>query len=504
MASAVLSDSGKALERIDEICERVDEMEGLTELTAKSGKAQRIDSAYGSESCTPAEFLKDVEGNKENTWPLLLQMFEEQINRDLKKENVNFQISNDRLRQQIEDLTKENEVLKNGKDDNSVLEKLTAENESLKGANGLLKKELQLANSQVDALSGVGKSIAKREEQWSREKDQLFQDLNSLQEKHNHALKTNAACIEIAKLEKQKATKELEDARSSLEELKRTRVEDNKDRTKALVEEQVAYYTKQVESLQPLLEEAQANRDHLATEVVGLENLIRKKDNDLLILQDRNYYAEVKLSKTRKYINHRERECNQELRNLDFQLKSRINKLNWNLHHLVKARDFFLGKAHFLENKCKALERTQQNSGPGMVDPRVLQLQKKLDSQSEFLLGLQKKLEEARKDYALAQKAYMDQRLKMKAQQNEQCLCKGRLEVAEGDENINIVMKNQFSALAADLEAKDKKIEDVAKEITEKEEALRQQKASYESLRKKLADKDKQLTTMKNIYESSK
>ena len=80
MASAVLSDSGKALERIDEICERVDEMEGLTELTARSEKAQRIDSAYGSESCTPAEFLKDVEGNKENTWPLLLQMFEEQIN----------------------------------------------------------------------------------------------------------------------------------------------------------------------------------------------------------------------------------------------------------------------------------------------------------------------------------------------------------------------------------------------------------------------------------------
>ena len=98
----------------------------------------------------------------------------------------------------------------------------------------------------------------------------------------------------------------------------------------------------------------------------------------------------------------------------------------------------------------------------------------------------------------------MDQRLKMKAQQNEQCLCKGRLEVAEGDENINIVMKNQFSALAADLEAKDKKIEEVAKEITEKEEALKQQEASYESLKKKLADKDNQLTTLKKTYEKCK
>ena len=131
MASAVLSDSGKALERIDEICERVDEMEGLTELAARSGKAQRIDSAYGSESCTPAEFLNDREGNKENRMAslnILLQQFEEQVNKDLKKENVNFKISNDKLRQKIEELTNENEVLKNGKDDNSVLENLTEEN----------------------------------------------------------------------------------------------------------------------------------------------------------------------------------------------------------------------------------------------------------------------------------------------------------------------------------------------------------------------------------------
>jgi len=86
MASAVLPDPGKALERIDEVCERVDEMEGLTELTARSGKTQRVDSAYGSETCTPAEFLNDVDGSKGNrmtSWPLLLRMFEEQINKEL-------------------------------------------------------------------------------------------------------------------------------------------------------------------------------------------------------------------------------------------------------------------------------------------------------------------------------------------------------------------------------------------------------------------------------------
>ena len=92
MASTVLQDPGKALERIDEVCERVDEIKGVTETTAELGKAQRVDSAYGSESLTPTELLNDVDGSKENSKANCAQMlkyFEEQIQFISPKQSIN-------------------------------------------------------------------------------------------------------------------------------------------------------------------------------------------------------------------------------------------------------------------------------------------------------------------------------------------------------------------------------------------------------------------------------
>ena len=122
MASTVLQDPGKALERIDEVCERVDEMKGVTEPTAELGKAQRVDSAYGSESLTPTELLNDVEGSKEDryTWPVMLQHFKDQINEELMESNAKLKKTNDGLKQKNEDLTKENKMLERNK---SVSEK---------------------------------------------------------------------------------------------------------------------------------------------------------------------------------------------------------------------------------------------------------------------------------------------------------------------------------------------------------------------------------------------
>ena len=73
------------------------------------------------------------------------------------------------------------------------------------------------------------------------------------------------------------------------------------------------YYIEQVHSLQPLLQEAKSINENLVYEVKALGKLVHKKDSDILILQDRNYKTEVRLSKTRKYIRHRERECQNEL-----------------------------------------------------------------------------------------------------------------------------------------------------------------------------------------------
>ena len=107
------------------------------------------------------------------------------------------------------------------------------------------------------------------------------------------------------------------------------------------------YYTEQVDSLQPLLKEAKDINENLVQEVESLEKIVRKKDSDILVLQNWNYEAQVKLSKTRKYIRHRERECHQQLQHQDFQLRSLVNQSTCKMKSTVKERDFFLGKAHF-------------------------------------------------------------------------------------------------------------------------------------------------------------
>ena len=127
-----------------------------------------------------------------------------------------------------------------------------------------------------------------------------------------------------------------------------------------------------------------------------------------------------------------------------------------------------------------------------MLQSRLAEEQKKFQRQSEALQSLQVQLSEAKKNYALVEKSLMDQKLVMQSQS------------MENKHDAYEVMKSQFSTLAAEVEAKDGKLEEVAKEIAEKDEAMRQQKLSYDSLKKKLAEKDNMLTEVKNRYQDSK
>merc|ERR1711874_829722 len=95
------------------------------------------------------------------------------------------------------------------------------------------------------------------------------------------------------------------------------------------------YYISQVNSLQPLLEEAKTINENLVDEVDLFEKLVKKKDTNILILQERNYNTEVKLSKTRKYIKHREREYHQVLTQQGFQLSYLLNQATFNMKGAV-------------------------------------------------------------------------------------------------------------------------------------------------------------------------
>merc|ERR1711874_451621 len=185
-----------------------------------------------------------------------------------------------------------------------------------------------------------------------------------------------------------------------------------------------------------------------------------KKDTNIMILQDRNYNAEVKLSKTRKYIKHREREYHQVLTQQGFQLSNLLNQATFNMKGAVHARNF-------MENRCKELEIALQNSCINM------------QHSSNELVAIKSQLKEAKKDFELSQKAFKDMRLAVKS--NEPL--KQKLEEKE--------------KIISEL-----KIRDISKECN-CEESLKKQKWNYEALKKKHSEKVKQYTELKNSYESS-
>ena len=457
----VSSKPGDFLEKIDEL-EEVDVNDITTPTTALA--VRRIDSGYDSDILSPTELRgENIGKNYKPKKAELLDSLEELLNTELKDSNTVLKLENDGMKKTIDQLESKNKILEKN--------------------NEVLKMEVSLCTEQFDIISDGNKSLEKRVEALLEEKKQLQEHLVSLQENLSDTVEANVASLDILKMENLKINKELEKAKKS------------KD----------ASLSEEVQALRPLLEEARARNDDLTSDVKGLEDLVNKKDRDLLILQDRNYFSEVKLSKTRKYIRHREREFKEDLQGMDFQFKRQLSQLNFNNHQLAKARDFFWGKANSLESKCKSLERTQLHTGPviqntqnivdsnaKLLQSRLAEEQKKFQSQSEALQSLQVQLSEAKKNYALVEKSLMDQKLVMQSQS------------MENKHDAYEVMKSQFSTLAAEVEAKDGKLEEVAKEIAEKDEAMRQQKLSYDSLKKKLAEKDKMLTEVKNRYQDSK
>merc|ERR1711874_41055 len=187
----------------------------------------------------------------------------------------------------------------------------------------------------------------------------------------------------------------------------------------------------------------------------------KKKDTNILILQERNYNTEVKLSKTRKYIKHREREYHQVLTQQGFQLSNLLNQATFNMKGAVHARNF-------MEYRCKELEIALQNSSINM------------QHSSNELVAIKSQLKEAKKDFELSQKAYNDMRVAVKSNEPlKKKLVEKEKELAE--------FKSSY--VSKDCKCK---------------EYVKQQKMDYEALKQKHAEKVKQYNDSKNSFESSK
>merc|ERR1711874_301587 len=114
--------------------------------------------------------------------------------------------------------------------------------------------------------------------------------------------------------------------------------------------------TKQVVSLEPVLLEAVNYNGELKSEVESLGKEVKEKENSILILQDRNYLSEVRLSKTRRYIKHREREFNEEFNWINVDFRNKMHKCITDKHNaLIGLNDFLQKKLSIAENRVKSL-----------------------------------------------------------------------------------------------------------------------------------------------------
>ena len=254
-----------------------------------------------------------------------------------------------------------------------------------------------------------------------------------------------------------------------------------------LVMEKKEELTKQVVSLEPVLLEAVNYNGELKSEIESLEKEVKEKENSILILQDRNYLSEVRLSKTRRYIKHRESEFNEEFNwiNVDFRNKmhnmsqsrrklEQINKCITDKHNaLIGLNDFLQKKLSIAENRVKSSQINNNNIN--LVNNNAKMLAQTLQKEREVW-----------KNTA--------ERYKIKIQDLEKE--KGELNVNNNSENINLVMKNTMESLVDDVNSKNKNLENITNKLEEKNSELKEVTKNY----KKNEDS---LKNVKNSYEKA-
>ena len=142
-----------------------------------------------------------------------------------------------------------------------------------------------------------------------------------------------------------------------------------KQKTEILLNEKEKEFAEKVKALEPILNEALEFNEGLRYQVKYLEETVKDKDENLLILQDRNYQSEVRLSKTRRYIQNREREFNEEFHSLNIDFMNRVSQMNSAKqqfedinNRIFNERNSLIGKINMLQKNLSIAENKMKNS----------------------------------------------------------------------------------------------------------------------------------------------
>ena len=316
-----------AMPTMEEIKESKEEIQEETQAIVTSAVKPRLriltrDSAYDSSENLHhlSSELKNLEISKEDIqdenvgdptettekWSKI----SDNINKDLQHQNF-------LLNKAIEDKEEKLAKIENEK------ENLQISNKSLKEECERLEKNLKLTNMQLEianraniTFEGLEKDkeiLQKKNEELNVENSKMSEDLRKMKSnlENNEILLINNEELII---EKNNLSENLMKMKSEFAEKERDfdrKIEEIlKQKTEVLLNEKEKEFAEKVKSLEPILHEALEFNEGLKYQVKYLEEAIKEKDKNLLIFLDRNHQSEVRLSKTRRYIQHREREFN--------------------------------------------------------------------------------------------------------------------------------------------------------------------------------------------------
>ena len=412
----------KAISNLEEIEEEVWSKSSTvdTSVTPRLRMKTR-DSAYES-----TEDINILEGK---------YMFRNEVN---DKKNV---LNQDRINkdEELQSLSEDNETLK---------EKCRSLELNLKVVEMQLKMHMRandtIGNYEVEL--GRDKELLQNEkEALTKERNKLYEDLEIMKrdlvnKESELEIKTNEYCTLSAELQIknsenyclsmdiEKANQENELFNKKIELLlieKQQLIEHQelgKKDAERLVIEKEQELTKELKSIEPLLEEAVEYNEQLKSSVESLEKEIKEKENSILILQDRNYLTEVRLSKTRRYIKHREREFNEEFDWINVDFRNKMHNMNQERNRveqigrmigdkynaLIGINDVLKKNLSIAENKIKISRFS--NDAINFVNNNAKMLAETLQKERESLKSSSSKIKKLEGENHFLKKAVLDEK----------------------------------------------------------------------------------------------
>ena len=295
-----------------------------------------------------------------------------------------------------------------------------------------------------------------------------------------------------------------------------------KQKTEISLNEKEKEFVEKVRTLEPILNEAQEYNEVLKYQVKCLEEALKGKDKNILILQDRNYQSEVRLSKTRRYIQHREREFNEEFHSLNIDFMNRVRQMNSAKkqfedinNRIFNERNSLIGKINMLqknlslaENKVKSLQHNHNNNLE-FLNFNAKKLAETLKTERENWKSLSLKIEKMQSENSVLQHSFSEARSTIGKYKVLIQDLQAKKNVPDNSSPCGkcITLRNHIQALMAEVDQKNKKIEnatsdieiqnrkleEIAKDYTKNEDSFKNLKNKYENSMKKNDKENKKL-----------